>query len=402
MSITVSERIVVAGSSLAGLRTIEALRQRGYAGEIVALSAEPHMPYNRPPLSKQFLKGDWDEDRLTLRRDGYDDLGVDWRLGVRAESLDPAERVVGVSGGERIAYGGLVVATGCAPRQLPGAEGLAGVHLLRGLDDARRLRDALSASTRLVVIGAGFIGMEVAATAREVGAEVAVVEALAAPLLRGLGEELGELVGARHRDHGVDLRCGVGVSGFEGGDRVAGVKLADGTLLEADEVVVGIGVSPETDWLAGSGIEVDDGVLCDARGATSLPDVVAAGDVARWHSPRYEAALRYEHWTSAVEQAPVAAARLLEGPDAVPPLDQVPYVWSDQFDMRLAIAGEPAGADARHVTHGALDEDRFLVLCGRAGRLVGAVACRRPRQLNACMELIQRGAGFDEAVAEIG
>jgi NADPH-dependent 2,4-dienoyl-CoA reductase/sulfur reductase-like enzyme len=393
----VSERIVVAGASLAGLRAIETLRRRGYAGEIVALCAEPHLPYDRPPLSKQFLKGEWDEERLALRRQGVDDLAVDWRLGSSAASLRAAERRVVLEGGGHIDYGGLLIATGSQPRRLPGSMGIPGVHVLRGLDDARAIRADLGTGARLVVIGAGFIGMEVAASAREIGAEVSVVEALEAPLLRGLGRRLGDLVGARFRDHGVSLRCGVGVSGLEADQRVRAVKLADGTRLEADLVVVGIGVVPATGWLEDSGLDVTNGVLCDATGATTLPGVVAAGDVSRWHNPRYGRALRYEHWTSAVEQSGVAASRLLDG-ESTEPLSQVPYVWSDQFDMRLSIAGEPAQGDTLHVCHGSLDDERFLVLFGGEGRLVGAVGMRRPRELGACREAIERGDSFEAVV----
>lgn len=401
MAIGAADRVVVAGCSLAGLRTIEALRSGGHEGEIVALSAESHWPYDRPPLSKQFLKAEWEDGRLSLRRQGFDDLEVTWRLGTAAASLDPASRRVMLPGGEPVEYDGLVIATGARPRLLPGAEGLSGVHVLRGLDDARALQAALASGGRLVVVGAGFIGLEVAASARELGLEVVVVEALAAPLLRGLGRSLGELVGARHRDHGVDIRCGLMVEGFVGDERVEGVKLSDGSVVEAAHVLAGIGVVPEVEWLAGSGLDVDDGVLCDATGATAAENVVAVGDCARWLDPRSGAPTRHEHWTSAVEQSGVAAARLLGGPEAVEPLAAVPYVWSDQFEMRIAITGDPARADTMHVAHGTLDEDRFIALLGRGGRLCGAVAMRRPRQLNAARELLERGARLEEAIAEI-
>jgi NADPH-dependent 2,4-dienoyl-CoA reductase/sulfur reductase-like enzyme len=396
-----SQRIVVAGASLAGLRTIEALRREGYAGEIVALSAEKHLPYDRPPLSKQYLKGEWETDKISLRRQGYDDLSVDWRLGVAAAALDPAARTVMLGDGSALEYGGLLIATGSRARRLPGMDALEGVHVLRDLDDADRLRDELGRASRLAVIGAGFIGMEVAASARELGLEVTVVEALAAPLLRGLGPALGGYVGERFADHGVTLRCGVGVDGFVGEQRVEGIRLADGSHVKADVVLVGIGVGPVTDWLEGSGLDISNGVLCDAHGATGLPDVVAAGDVARWHNPLAGGAVRYEHWTSAVEQSGVAAARLLAGErgPAGEGLRPVPYVWSDQFEMRIAIAGEVAEADEMRVCHGALEDGRFLALFGRGGKLGGAVAFRRPRQLNAARELIERGAPFAEAVA---
>jgi NADPH-dependent 2,4-dienoyl-CoA reductase/sulfur reductase-like enzyme len=392
-----SERIVVAGGSLAGLRSIEAMRREGYAGEIVALCAEVHLPYDRPPLSKQFLKGAWDEDKLALRRSGVEDLEVDWRLGRAAASLDVRSRRVKLADGGSVEYGGLLIATGSRARALPGSEDLARVHVLRGLDDARALRAEIGAGARLVVIGAGFIGMEVAASARELGADVTVVEALEAPLLRGLGRTLGDVVGQRFRDHGVTLHCGASVSGFEGDAHFVAVELADGTRLEADVVVVGIGVVPACDWLADSGLDISNGVRCDATGATGLPDIVAAGDVARWHNPLLGRAVRYEHWTSAVEQSTVAAARLIDS-ESVEPLVQVPYVWSDQFEMRIAIVGEVADADKMHVCHGTLDEERFLALFGRRGKLIGAVGMKRPRPLGACQEGIARGVSFEDAV----
>jgi NADPH-dependent 2,4-dienoyl-CoA reductase/sulfur reductase-like enzyme len=392
-----SERIVVAGGSLAGLRSIEAMRREGYAGEIVALCAEVHLPYDRPPLSKQFLKGAWDEDKLALRRSGVEDLEVDWRLGRAAASLDVRSRRVKLADGGSVEYGGLLIATGSRARALPGSEDLTRVHVLRGLDDARALRAEIGAGARLVVIGAGFIGMEVAASARELGADVTVVEALEAPLLRGLGRTLGDVVGQRFRDHGVTLHCGASVSGFEGDAHFVAVELADGTRLEADVVVVGIGVVPACDWLADSGLDISNGVRCDATGATGLPDIVAAGDVARWHNPLLGRAVRYEHWTSAVEQSTVAAARLIDS-ESVEPLVQVPYVWSDQFEMRIAIVGEVADADKMHVCHGTLDEERFLALFGRRGKLIGAVGMKRPRPLSACQEGIARGVSFEDAV----
>lgn len=401
LALGASDRIVVAGCALGGLRTIEALRHGGHEGEIVAVSAERDWPYDRPPLSKQFLKREWDEEKLSLRRQGFDGLGVSWRLGRAVQSLDAASHAVTLADGERLDYRGLVIATGASPRRLPTAEGLAGVHVLRGLDDARALRDDLAAGGRLVVVGAGFIGMEVAASARQLGHEVVVVETLDAPLMRGLGRTLGDFVAARHRSQGVEIRCGVAVEGFDGGARVEAVKLSDGSVVQATNVLVGIGVVPETGWLEGSGLDIENGVLCDATGATALEDVVAVGDCARWHNPRLGRAVRYEHWTSAVEQAGVAAARLLGGEGSVPPLTAVPYVWSDQFDMRIAITGEPAEGDTLHVTHGTLDDDRFVALFGKADKLVGAVAVRRPRQLNTCRTLIERDASFAEGVAAL-
>ncbi len=396
----VSKRIVVAGASLSGVRAIEALRREGYGGEIVALSAEKDMPYDRPPLSKQFLTGKFEENQISLRRNGFDDLEVDWRLGVRAQALDPAKRVVSLSDGGSVEYGGLLIATGSSARSLPFGGDLAGVHLLRSLEDARALKLDLAKARRLVVIGAGFIGMEVAASARSLGLEVAVVESLSTPLLRGLGQPLGEVIGRRFEDHGVLLHCGVGVEALVGEGHVSGVALSDGRQLEADAVVVGIGASPACDWLADSGLELSQGVRCDATGATNLPDVAAAGDVACWFDPRQGKPVRHEHWTSAVEQAEVAARRLLVGTGPVEDLEAIAYVWSDLFEMRLAMVGEPAMGDEMKIVEGEADGERFLALMGHEGRLVGAVGMKRPRQVNACRKLLGQGVSLAEAIRE--
>lgn len=385
--------ITVVGASLAGLRAIETLRREGYTGRLVAIGEEPHLPYDRPPLSKQFLKGAWDEERLALRRDGVEALDVEWRLGERAQALDVAARAVELSSGETVPYDALLIATGAAARALPFGRDLSGIHLLRTLDDAAGLRTELERLPRVVIVGGGFIGMEVAASCRERGADVTVVEPLAAPLLRGLGPALGRFVGDRHAAHGVRIECGVGVEGFEGTGRVERVALSDGRSLDADVVVVGIGAAPATRWLETSALEIADGIVCDGAGRTSALDVYAAGDVACW------AGRRREHWTSAVEQGVHAATHLLRG-EEVGALDHVPYVWTDQFELRLQIAGEaPAGA-TMHVCHGTLAEERFLVLFGSEGRLVGAVGNKRPRQLLAARKLLARGATFEEAVAE--
>jgi 3-phenylpropionate/trans-cinnamate dioxygenase ferredoxin reductase subunit len=401
MGIEMSElnKIVVVGSSLAGLRSMEALRREGFAGELVALSAESHMPYDRPPLSKRFLKGEWDEQQITLRRQGFDDLDVDWRLGCEALRLDTGARQLELKGGDSLAYDGLVIATGSRARRLPFGEELEGLHVLRNLDDARTLRDALQRSPRVAVVGGGFIGMEAAASARELGLEVTVIEPLEQPLLRGLGSVLGSTVAEHHREHGIDVRCGVGVEGFEGSGWVEELKLTDGTRLEADVVIVGIGIEPCCEWLEDSGLQVDDGVVCDAKGATGVEGVVAAGDVARWANPLTDAPRRYEHWTAAVEQAAISARRLLHGDAAVEPFAHVPYVWSDQFELRLAMAGEVTPGAEMYVGRGALGEERWLALFGEGGKLTGAVSQKRPRFLQECRDQIAEGMSFADAIA---
>jgi 3-phenylpropionate/trans-cinnamate dioxygenase ferredoxin reductase subunit len=390
------ETIVIVGTSLAGLRAMEALRREGYDGRIVAVGEEPHKPYDRPPLSKQFLKGQWEAEKLALRWQGPEDLEVDWRLGQRATGLDPGAKRVRLEGDDEIAYDGLIIATGSVARSIPALSGRSGVYLLRSLDDARALRDALAQRPRVAVVGGGFIGMEVAASCRECELEVAVVEALEAPLVRGLGPVLGRHVGEVFREQGVGLHMGVGVAELEGAGRAEALVLQDGTRVPADAVVVGVGARPNTDWLEGSGLKLSDGVVCDSTCATAAPDVVVAGDVARWEDVRTGRHIRVEHWTNAVEQAGHAARRLLRGSE-VGAYEHVPYVWTDQFHLRIQIAGEVQPGDAMEIHHGSLEEGRFVALFGRGDRLSGAIGFRRPRQLLDYRDLLASGASWELA-----
>jgi len=392
--------IVVVGASLAGLRAVETLRREGYDDRLVLVGAEPHRPYDRPPLSKELLAGEWEPEQLALRHQSYDDLDLDWRLERRATSLDLRAREVELHDGERIAFDGLVVATGATPRTLPGTPPLAGVFTLRTLDDSLALAELLDARPRVVVIGAGFIGSEVAATCKtKRGLDVTVLEALPVPMVRGVGPVIGEVMGELHRDHGVDLRCGVTVAGIEGDGRVERVRLGDGTAIEADVVVVGVGVAPETAWLEGSGLRLDNGVVCDET-CLAAPGVVAAGDVARWPNPRFGGELmRVEHWTNATEQGVAAAQRLLAGESGGVPYAPVPFVWSDQYDVKIQVVGHVRGDDEVAVAHGTLDERRFVALFGRTGRLTGALGFGRPRQLMQYRRMVADGAAFADAVA---
>jgi len=374
--------VVIVGGSLAGLRAAETLRREGFDGRLSVTGRERHRPYDRPPLSKEVLSGRRAPETISLRKpEAWEELEVDWRLGCRALSLDLERRAVRLEGGEELGFDGLVIATGATPRTLPGTAGLAGIHVLRTLDDCLALRAELERGPRVAVVGAGFIGAEVAATCRERGLHVTLLEALAAPLVRGIGPELGALVAEVHRDHGVDVRCGVGVAGFEGKGQVDGVRLSDGNLVRAEVVVVGVGVVPETAWLEGSGLRLADGVLCDAACATPAEGVVAAGDIARWAHPGYEQPIRLEHWTNAVEQGVAAAQRLLAGTQGAKPFAPVPYVWSDQYDLKIQIAGLPRGDCALRIVDGTVGERRFVALFERAGQLVAAVGFGRSRQL---------------------
>jgi 3-phenylpropionate/trans-cinnamate dioxygenase ferredoxin reductase subunit len=393
-------KIVIVGASLAGLRTAQALRRLGYEGELVAIGDERQMPYDRPPLSKEVLAGKWDAAHTSLMRPEDEALGVEWKLGVRAESLDLAAREVVLASGGRVAYDALAIATGSAARRIPNTPPLAGIHVLRTLDDALALRAELDRSPRVAVIGAGFIGMEVAATCRARGLEVSVVEALPAPLERGLGRELGTYVGEIHRERGVDLRCGVGVARFLGGERVEGLELADGVRIAADVVLVGIGSAPNTSWLASSGLELADGVVCDAACRTTrAKDVVAVGDVARWPNALFGGeSMRIEHWTNATEQADHAAAALLAAGTEVAPFAPVPFVWSDQFDCKLQIAGRIAQGDESRLIDGSLEERRFAMAFGRAGRLTGVIGLNRPRVVLKLRGMIRERRAFAEAL----
>jgi NADPH-dependent 2,4-dienoyl-CoA reductase/sulfur reductase-like enzyme len=391
--------IAVIGTSLAGLRAAEALRREGFDGRIVAIGEEGHLPYDRPPLSKELLAGASEPDQIVLRKQGVDDLDLDWRIGARAVALDLAARQVELHDGERVAFDGAVIATGATPRRLPDQPALAGVFTLRTLDDALALRELLGARPKVVVIGAGFIGAEVAATCRLRGLDVTVLEALPQPMVRGLGPELGAVIAAVHRDHGVDLRTGVQVDAIEGDDTVRGVRLGDGTLVEADVVVVGVGVVPRTDWLEGSGLTLDNGVVCDET-CLAAPGIVAAGDVARWPNPLFDGQLmRLEHWTNATEQGVHAAGRLLAGEAGGTPFAPVPFVWSDQYDRKIQTVGMVSADADVHVAHGTFAERQFVALFGKHGRILGALGFNRPRQVMQYRRLIAERASWDDALA---
>ena len=391
--------VSIVGASLAGFWAAETLRRDGFEGRISLIGDEPHAPYDRPPLSKKFLAGDLDDNRLPLTTaEKLADLGLEMRLGCQATGLDVATRTLEVDGVAE-PYDGLLIATGARCRNLPGTAGLAGVHTLRTRDDAEAIRDALAnGARRVVVVGAGFIGAEVASTAIGRGAEVTMVEALEAPFGRVLGVEMGAVMADVHRRHGVDLRTGVGVDEVLGDDRLAGVRLADGATLEADLLVVGIGVVPNTDWLEGSGLTLDDGVVCDET-CLAAPDVAAAGDVARWANPRYGEVMRVEHWDNAVQQGVHAARRLLQSDEEATPYAPVPWFWTDQYDRKVQLAGRPHTDDEVRVVAGSTAEHRFAAFYGRDGRFTAALGMNRPRQVMQSKGLLDAGASWDEALA---
>ena len=395
------DRIVVVGASLAGLSALEALRSAGYQGELIAVGAELSLPYDRPPLSKQVLQGAWDPEQANLRDAAhYEPLEIDWHLGRCATALDLDRRVVVLDDGEPVAFDGLVIATGATPRTLPDTPPLDGIFVLRTLEDCLALRKELEGGPRVCVVGGGFIGAEVAASCRTRGLGVTVLEALPAPLARAFPAELGAACAALHTDHGVDLRTAVGVEGFEGTGRVERVQLAGGGSVAADVVVVGVGVAPATDWLESSGLELRNGVVCDETCATSAPGVVAAGDLARWPNPLYGEEMRVEHWSNAVEQGAAAGKRLLASAGDAEPFAPVPYFWSDQYETKIQFLGRAAPDDTVAVVDGSLADGRFVALFGRDGRLVGALAFSRPRQLMSWRRPIANAMSWDDALAK--
>ena len=392
--------VVVVGASLAGLRAAQALRGEGFAGLLTVVGAEAHLPYRRPPLSKELLSGTLHRDQLLLGTDA--ELEARWLVGRRAVALDPGRREVVLEDGEPLGFDGLVIATGAAAKRLPNVPNLEGVHVLRTLEDATALHEALGRGRpRVVVVGAGFIGSEVASSCRALGVEVTVVDPLPRPLA-SLGPMVGEACAGLQRDHGVDLRLGCSVLDVEGRTCVERVRLSDGTTVDTELVVTGIGVTPATGWLQGSGLLLDDGVVCDETLAVSgCEGVVAAGDVARWPHRLFDRRLiRLEHWTNAVEQGAAAAKTLLAGTGGGEPFATVPSMWSDQFDVRIQSVGLPRFADDAIVVEGSVEERRFLVVYVERGRVVGAVGFDMPRALAAARVLVARRASINELRAK--
>lgn len=389
------DHVVVVGASLAGLRAVQTARETGFTGRLTLIGDEIHLPYDRPPLSKEYL-GDGPPP-TTHELPGVDDLAgelnVELRLGVHARSLDLDARRVATSDGS-VDYDALLVATGVRARTLPGTDHLAGVHVLRRLDDAWAIRDALDKKARVVIIGAGFIGAEVASAAVKRGLDPVLVEAAPVPLIRAVGEAGGRGLSRMHARNDVDLRCGVAVAGVLGHDRVEAVRLADGTEIPADFVVVGIGADPATDWLDGSGLTLDNGVVCDET-MRAADNVWAAGDVARWPNPLFDTPMRLEHWTNAGEQAVHAMENLLD-PDAASPYQHVPYFWSDWYGQRIQFAGLPVGEP--EVISGDWESDQLVALYRDGDRLIGALAVNRRADIMKYRVQISRRGTFEAAL----
>ena len=387
--------MVIVGGGLAASRTAEQLRRAEHTGEVVIVSDEVHLPYDRPPLSKDALhRDDHDFAAVTLKpREFYDENNITLMLGSAAASVDSAAKTVTLSDGSVVEYDELVIATGLVPKRIPSFPDLDGIHVLRSYDQSQALRRQAGSARHAVVIGAGFIGCEVTASLRALGVDVVLVEPQPEPLASVLGEKIGALVARLHRAEGVDVRAGVGVAEVRGDGRVQQVVLADGSELDADLVIVGIGSRPATDWLADTGIAVDNGIVCDNVGRTSAPHVWALGDVASWRDATGHQA-RVEHWSNVAEQARVLVPSLLgrEPPESV----VVPYFWSDQYDVKIQCLGEPEADDVVHVVED--DGRKFLAYYERDGVVAGVVGGGMPGKVMKARSKIASGAPISDVL----
>jgi len=385
--------LVIVGAGLAGVSAAQAARDAGFAGSIVLVGDERHLPYNRPPLSKAFLEADGLVDYFLTEDEFHNVLHVDLRLESRVEALDTRRRLLTTDRGD-IFYDRLVIATGAAPRNLPHLRRMAGVEALRTVDDAEKLRAAITPGADIVIVGAGFIGSEIASSARRRGATVTIVEAAAVPLVRAVGEIVGAALSALHERNGTRLLLGSQVEEVLGDDRVEGVRVSGGEVIPADLVVVGVGAAPATGWLAGSQLALDplDGSLvCDRNLQTSADGVYAAGDVARWPNGLLDATMRLENWTNAADQGRRAALNAVF-PNRAEPYEVVPYFWSDWYGNRIQFVGT-AAADSVDFVEGGPTEDRFVALFSREDRIVGAATLNEPRKIMKLRRLIaQKGA----------
>jgi 3-phenylpropionate/trans-cinnamate dioxygenase ferredoxin reductase component len=392
---TSAQTFVIVGASLAGAKAAETLRSDGFDGRIVLLGEEPVRPYERPPMSKTYLRGETDFDEAAVHpADFYDAKGIELRASSGVTAIDPAASEVELTSGERLGYDRLLLTTGAVPRRLsvPGST-LSGVHYLRTVADSDRLRTAITSSVPVVVIGAGWIGAEVAASARQLGADVALVEMDSVPLARVLGVEIGSIYRDLHAEHGVHLHLGVGVESLQGDKTVEEVRLEDGTVLAAGAVVVGVGVAPRTDLAEAAGLTIDNGVVTDAHLATSAAGIYAAGDVANVFYPFYGTHIRLEHWSAALNQGPVAAQNMLGQATAY---DKTPYFYSDQYDLGMEYRGW-AKADDQVVFRGDRSGREFIAFWLREGRVMAGMNANIWDQGDAIEALVRSRRPIDPA-----
>ncbi|MFJ8019461.1 NAD(P)/FAD-dependent oxidoreductase [Streptomyces sp. NPDC096311] len=395
---TTPRRVAVVGASAAGLAAVEGLRREGFDGRITLIGEERHLPYDRPPLSKQILSSSWDTDRLWLRPpEALAELDVDLRLGTRAVALDTRVGEIALADHDRVAYDSLVVATGVRARRLPNTADIGGVHYLRTLEDALSVRASLARRPHVVVVGGGFVGAEAAAVARELGCEVTIVTEQAVLLANALGTRTATMLTDVHREHGVRVETGALVEGvLDDGGRVSGVRLADGRVIAADAVLIGIGALPNIEWLAGCGVPLGNGVECNAT-LRAVDDIWAAGDVACWPDRVTGEWLRNEHRTNASEQGLAVALNILAGPDRAMPFTTVPYVWTDQYDLKIQVYGRTHGFDRMQIVDGSPADRSFTALYERDGHVCAAVGVNRVRALRGLRPLVAARADWDEA-----
>jgi 3-phenylpropionate/trans-cinnamate dioxygenase ferredoxin reductase subunit len=381
------ETFVIIGASLAGGGAAATLRQEGFDGRVILIGAESQPPYERPPLSKEYLRGEFSfEQALVQPPDFYDENEIETRFGVRATRVDVVDKVVELDGGERVAYDKLLVATGGRNRRLPipGLD-LEGIYDLRTVADSDRIRAEIAPGRKAVVVGMGFIGSEVAASLRQSGVDVVVVDRNEVPLRRVLGEEIGRVIEGIHRDHGTSMIFEDTVAAFEGGGRVERLTTARGHRIECDFVVVGLGTEPVTDLLDGTGVEVDNGVVVDEYLWTGVEGIYAAGDVANHYHPVFERHIRVEHWQNALKQGPVAVRNMLGIDESY---DEIPWFWSDQYEHNLQYAGFHTQWDEL-VVRGSMEERNFIAFYRKYGRVLAAVAVNRAKDLRRSIPLIK-------------
>jgi 3-phenylpropionate/trans-cinnamate dioxygenase ferredoxin reductase subunit len=395
MAAATQQTFVIAGAGLAGAKAAEALRTQGFTGRVVLIGDEVDRPYDRPPLSKDYLQGKSEKAKIFLHPPGwYAEHDVELRLDTRAAAIDRATHEVVVDGGERIGYDKLLLATGSSPRRLdvPGAD-LDGVLYLRTVGDCEALKAAFAPAGRVAIIGAGWIGLETAAAARNAGCEVTVIESAELPLQHVLGPEVARIFAELHRDHGVDLRLDAGVAEITGVGRASGVRLADGMVVEADAVVVGVGITPNTELAEAAGLAVDNGVVVDAHLATTDPDVFAAGDVASCFYPHLDTHLRLEHWSAALNQGPIAASNMLGGTEVY---DRVPYFFSDQYDLGMEYSGFVSGGGYDEVVfRGDVDGGEFVAFWMGGGRVLAGMNVNVWDVTDAIAALVRSGRPID-------
>jgi 3-phenylpropionate/trans-cinnamate dioxygenase ferredoxin reductase subunit len=381
------ETLVIVGASLAGGSAAATLRQEGFEGRVILSGAEPQPPYERPPLSKEYLRGESPfENALVQTADFYGEHGIETQFGVRATRVDATEKTLELDGKERIAYDGLLIATGGRNRQLtiPGLD-LEGVYQLRTVADCNRIREEIFPGRKAVVVGMGFIGSEVAASLRQSGVEVAVVDRNKVPLRRVLGEEVGRVIEGVHRDHGTELTFEDTVAAIEGAGRVERVTTQHGRHIECDFVVVGLGVEPVTELLAGTGVEIDNGIVVDEYCRTGVEGIYAAGDVANHYHPVFGRHIRVEHWQNALRQGSAAARSMLGKGESY---EEIPWFWSDQYELNLQYAGFHTDWDEL-VVRGSMEERNFVAFYRRDGRALAVVAINRGRDLRRSVPLIK-------------